>query len=161
MTELPAITLWQPYASLVAAKVKTEETRPVKPPDKYVGERIAIHAAKRKMRDSELTPELRLAASNIFRYQATTLTWHDVPYGAVVATAVITRAFKIVGHAGGIGGRMAHARPVFGGEAPAVYLNAYGDFDIGRWVWQLRDIEPVDPPVPATGKQGWWKVELP
>jgi hypothetical protein len=33
----------------------------------------------------------------------------------------------------------------------------YGDFAVGRWAWLLADIKPVDPPVPAKGKQGLWE----
>lgn len=42
---MKAITLWQPYASLVALGVKTIETRSWPAPKGLVGQRIAIHAA--------------------------------------------------------------------------------------------------------------------
>lgn len=32
---------------------------------------------------------------------------------------------------------------------------------MSRFAWQLDDVQPVDPPVPAVGRQGWFKVELP
>jgi hypothetical protein len=31
-----------------------------------------------------------------------------------------------------------------------------GDFTPGRYAWLLKDIEPIDPPVPAKGRQGLW-----
>ena len=45
---MKAITLYQPYATLIAEGVKTIETRGRAAPQKLVGTRIAIHAAKRE-----------------------------------------------------------------------------------------------------------------
>ena len=45
---MKAITLHQPWASLIAEGVKTIETRSWAPPAALWGERIAIHAATRK-----------------------------------------------------------------------------------------------------------------
>ena len=44
---MKAITLWQPWASMVAMGLKQNETRSWAPPKALIGERIAIHAAKR------------------------------------------------------------------------------------------------------------------
>lgn len=43
---MKAISLWQPYASLIALGAKTIETRSWAPPAQYLETRIAIHAAK-------------------------------------------------------------------------------------------------------------------
>ena len=43
---MKTISLWQPYASLIAAGEKTIETRGWAPPKGVMGQRIAIHAAK-------------------------------------------------------------------------------------------------------------------
>lgn len=42
----PAITVYQPWASLIAYGFKEFETRHWQPPQKYIGELIAIHAGK-------------------------------------------------------------------------------------------------------------------
>ena len=47
---MKAVTLHQPYASLVALEVKTIETRTWPTPKSLVGQRIAIHAAKKPVR---------------------------------------------------------------------------------------------------------------
>ena len=49
-----AITLLQPYAQLIADGVKPYETRSWKPPGHLIGQRIVIHAAKRKVRSPGL-----------------------------------------------------------------------------------------------------------
>lgn len=51
---MKAVSLWQPWASLIACGAKTIETRSWPAPRTVVGQRIAIHAAKRT---SELTQE--------------------------------------------------------------------------------------------------------
>ena len=48
-----AISLWQPYASLIADGVKTKETRSWFPSREALGKRIAIHASKRKPTHAE------------------------------------------------------------------------------------------------------------
>lgn len=45
---MKAVTLWQPWASLIAAEVKRFETRSWAPPEALIGTRIAVHAAARK-----------------------------------------------------------------------------------------------------------------
>ena len=36
----------------------------------------------------------------------------------------------------------------------------FGDFTLGRWMWELSDVQPLDPPIPARGHQGLWNFEL-
>ena len=31
-----------------------------------------------------------------------------------------------------------------------------GDWTPGRWAWELADVRPLEEPLPARGKQGWW-----
>ena len=43
---MKALTLHQPWATLIAAGVKTMETRSWGPPESLIGHRIALHAGK-------------------------------------------------------------------------------------------------------------------
>ena len=51
---MQAISLWQPYASLIAAKVKPFETRHWPAQSHRIGQRIAIHAALRRPTQAEV-----------------------------------------------------------------------------------------------------------
>ena len=51
---MKAITLHQPWASLIAEGIKTIETRSWAPSREIIGQRIAIHAAKRKSTEEDL-----------------------------------------------------------------------------------------------------------
>jgi hypothetical protein len=75
---LPAISLWQPWASFIAIGVKQYETRHWRPPSRFIGQRIAIHAAKRRLDKDDVE------------------WWHLVsksddlpPLGAYVCTAIL------------------------------------------------------------------------
>jgi hypothetical protein len=67
MTALPAISLWQPYPSLVACGAKPWETRGYPPPKHLIGHRIALHAAKRRPTRAEFAV-LNEAASEAFGF---------------------------------------------------------------------------------------------
>ena len=224
-----AITLWQPWATLVALGVKTVETRPGPAPLRLVGERVAIHAAARRPTFQHIPPRPRREAvthqwtpwlvidtvtdpawqrpiqthpkrERIPRAAKTPTLFRphggphegrypdgraepgdtiELPLGAVVATARIAASVPMVG-AGCVVGPSVYVpgedatpdRPegtLWTWQAPHgddrhPYLSwcditdqlPYGDYRPGRWAWLLEDIEPVEPPVPARGKQGWW-----
>ena len=79
-----ALTVWQPWASLIATGHKTVETRTWAPPQALIGERIAIHAAKTTVAlRGRMPAEIHQALSADVGYD-----WRFVlPLGAMVATA--------------------------------------------------------------------------
>ena len=84
-----AITLHQPWASLIALGVKTVETRSWPAPTRLVGQRIAVHAGKRLIRRPGDATERELRSR-----------WGDdwqviIPTGAVVATGVLTGMTRV------------------------------------------------------------------
>ena len=121
-----AITLWQPWASLIAYGIKTRETRTWRPQREAIGTRIAIHAAARPMKRDEVeSPILRALPVEAF----------PLPLGVVVATARIALIEMADGE----------------------QLDPYGDYELGRFFWQLADIHRLDPAIPARGAQRlWW-----
>ena len=51
---MKALTIWQPWASLIIAGVKPYEFRGWYPPASIIGRRIAIHAGARPVRKAEI-----------------------------------------------------------------------------------------------------------
>ena len=145
---MKTISLWQPYASLIAAGVKTIETRGQPPPKGVIGQRTAIHAAKAietaDVRNRERHHRIAAALNDPEWEQ-------NIPRGAVVCTVILDHAAQVNGpeHNGQV--------TVDGNHLVAV--NEWGDFGPGRWLWFLRDVEPVDPSAPARGRQGFWNWE--
>jgi hypothetical protein len=133
---LPAVTLWQPYATLVALKIKPFETRDRRPPGRLIGADVAIHAALRKPKFGEIT---RAINETMIALTGNHLWFEILPFGAVVCIA-----------------RLMEAVP-----ADSVPPDPFGDYSPGRWAWKLDDVRPLRPPVPARGdrRHGWpWLV---
>lgn len=164
---MKALTLWQPWASLVAANAKPWEFRPrsyaayIAPPKP--GDRIAVHAAMRPVRYTEIVDILlsikawggtELAPLIADRANAILQPMLDLfeierrgtemraklhalaPLGAVVCTAII--------------GIPQRSDEIFG-RAPGT---CWADYN---WAWPLTEIEPFPVPIPATGQQGFWE----
>ena len=148
---LRALTLHQPWASLMALGHKTTETRSWPAPKTLVGSRIAIHAAKRRSRRDEWNDRVAEAVADI-----------DLPLGAIVATARVDGCARVLSD-----GFAKLSEPADPGKVWVVdrfgqeYMDAYrmdsdpyGDYSEGRWVWLLSRVRRVEPPVEATGRRG-------
>ena len=148
---MKAITLHQPWASLIAAGTKTIETRSWAPPRKLLGQRIAIHAAKKNDRET-FRNEVRLLGPTA-----------SVPRGVVVATARLEWFAKVQSEWTASSVAVIGPNPDIGMDTwnHNIPTDEYGDFSPGRWLWFLEDIEPLDPPIPAKGRQGFWNWDAP
>ena len=145
---MQAITLYQPWASLIAVGVKDKETRGRRPPSYLLGERLAIHAAKRPPRIQELPGDISWEWTQ------------GLPRGVVVAAVTLICAHQVRS----IGSGSLHQPyglfgPSKGCNHTSVKIDKYGDFSVGRWVWFLDYVVPLDPPEPAVGRQGIWYWE--
>ena len=146
-----AITLWQPWAQLVADGAKHYETRSWKPPQRLIGQRIAIHAGKRKVRN----PPNEVGWQIYIDYGPR---WYErIPYGAIVATAMLVDVFHIKEV-------QSHCLKVevvaSSGLHTSIPIDPFGDYSVGRYVWSLFDIEKLASPVEAKGAYGFWKCDV-
>ncbi|PWC98020.1 ASCH domain-containing protein [Azospirillum sp. TSO5] len=137
-----AISLWQPWASLIFAGRKRFETRGYDYPNNLHGSVIAIHAAK-KVVPSWMAGD---AVCKICMKEFGGFYQSELPHGYVLGTA-----------------RLVASWPTAGELAPAVSDDerAVGNWFPGRFAWELADITPLPEPIPAKGKQGWWNWEVP
>jgi|HubBroStandDraft_1064217.scaffolds.fasta_scaffold388191_1 hypothetical protein len=170
-----ALSLHQPWASLVALGVKTIETRSWS--TKYRGP-LAIHAAKRQPSAKEA---ILLLEAAVCTTQVLPLIWAReplIPYGAVVATCELVDCLPMVasGEEGAIrtldvdsNGSLWIVEPEPDDDDPDYPVQdwrdvsdqlPYGDFAPGRFAWLLADIKLLDEPVPARGYQGLWSIDL-
>lgn len=145
-----ALTIHQPWASLIAIGRKRFETRDWHPPKWLIGQRIAIHAAKKPVS----APDLRWAEL---------LGFSELPLGAVVGTAVVAGVYQC-GVFYNAGTHQGHAilEALEGSVSlPEGYIphDPFGDYSVGRWAWLLTEVEPLEPPVEVRGSQGLWKWE--
>lgn len=133
---MKAVSLWQPWATLIAIGAKRIETRNWPAPRSIVGQRIAIHAAKR-------TSELWICQEppfNEYVHEA------ELPLGAVIATAVIARCVEM------------NELSIAELERTRPHEAAFGHYAIGRFAWVLRDVVQLPEPVSFRGAQGVFDV---
>lgn len=124
---MKALSLWQPWASLMADGRKKIETRHWRPPAWLVGQQVAIHATKR--------------VDNSFSRQC----GYDplaIPRGCVVAIVRLDKFEKFT--------------EAFKQEIMLYPEGGYGDFEMGRFGWFCTLIEKLNPPAEAIGHQGIW-----
>ena len=123
------ISLWQPWASLMAHGHKQIETRSW--PTSYRGP-LLIHAAKRWTAEE---------ADYHRVFQRTLCVEFDVPLGCIVGLvhlAAVDRTEDMVDYL----------------DEPEL---SFGNYSTGRWAW-TTNLTPVliDPPIPLRGQQGLW-----
>jgi len=125
---MKAITLWEPWASLIALGAKKIETRSW--PTSYRGP-LAIHSGLKKL--SYYPIELVRAVPAVV-----TLKYH---YGCVIAIANLVACIE-----------MTPANIALVDEPE----RSFGDYAAGRWMWLLANVRRIDP-VPAKGRLRLWE----
>ena len=162
---MKAITIWQPWASLLACGAKQYETRSWA--TSYRGP-IAIHAAKKNVIDTMLIPvQVKDEMKKLIGAMAGAK-WENLPTGAVIATAKLVNVWHIVYKPGldvdvakhiQVGAESMttdkHASDFGAYFVPSDQEFALGDWTPGRYAWEFSDMRPVGP-IPAKGKQGLW-----
>lgn len=152
---MKALTIWQPWASLIMVGAKPYEFRKwdYRTRDRSLkGSRIVIHAGARKVRPEEVQ-ELLLHL------------WAGEETGLVREKA--RELLVKIGFKPGDGGPMlptAHAlgTAVLGKPRKASEIFGRGRGDSDRvdeqiWAWPLTDIKAFEPPIPMRGAQGFWR----
>jgi hypothetical protein len=135
---MKALTLWDPWASLIMIGVKRLETRPWRLPASMVGQRIAIHASKKVPKavfeDAMRNQYIRSALS----LDPDFTNFHP---GCVLGTVELGDCYSTE-------------------DLIADDLNlrerAFGDYTPGRYAFELRNVVRFETPVPALGRQKFW-----
>lgn len=148
---MKALTIWQPWASLIILGHKPYEFRKWSAHRIFVGQRIAIHAGARPAKKKEIADLIDQMQGNDawltgLRSEALPWlkNWHADPdcmfRSAVVGTAVLGEPVSAdaINHE-------------FGGP-----VNDSDRSDHALYAWPMLDIEAFQPPIPAKGAQGFW-----
>lgn len=131
--ELKVLTLWQPWASLIALGFKSYETRSWAV--KYRG-KLAIHAAKREIKPGEFGSTCIYLGS---AQQVLALNAHAYSnYGVIVAVADLTDCLPMTN----------------GLIAAQTRLElSVGWWEFGRIAWKLENVIALPTPIPYRGLQ--------
>lgn len=138
-----ALSLIQPWASLIAFGEKRIETRSWATSYRGI---VAIHASKR------IPPEDREFVECDEDFQTALsrngVTLKDLPLGCIIATAVLDRCIPTIQ-------ARAYLEEVPGNWPE--HERHFGNFDRGRFAWLLTDVRPLRNPIPAKGSLGLWE----
>lgn len=134
---MKAITLYQPYASLVACGAKTNETRSWH--TWYTGP-LAIHAAQTEAYLFLATAPGRFRDALL----AAGVDADNLPTGAVVATSDLKACVQIVNQS------------IIDALAPTENEVYFGDWTLDRYAWVLSSPRMFVKPIPAQGHQRIW-----
>lgn len=132
-----ALSLHQPWATLVAVGAKRIETRSWQTAHRGL---LAIHATRDLPREGAA-----LCHASPFRealLAAGLAGPDDLPRGCVVAIARLVDCTPIV-------------------APPPEPEATFGDYTLGRVAWRLDDVWQLPRPIAARGAQGVWSVEIP
>ena len=150
---MKALTIWEPWASLIAIGAKPYEFRGWEAPRWIVGQRIGIHAGARPIRHSEIHDLLtRLALPNEawttglkpdiavpFLLQALRHP-ERLPRSHMLCTAVVgepREGWSVAGEFGGV-------------------VNDSDRAEHANFAWPMLHVEQLVPPLPMKGLQGFW-----
>ncbi|GLC88685.1 ASCH domain-containing protein [Lysinibacillus piscis] len=141
---MKAITIKQPWATLIALGEKKFETRSWQ--TKYRGQ-IAIHAGKSVDKEACEDKEIKqaLAKHGITSYK-------QLPSGAVLATANMIECHAITKDWCEFGVAETDKGVKIEGDE---YW--FGYYEEGRYAWELDNVQVLPEPVPAKGKLSLWE----
>ena len=143
------LSLCQPYASLLAFGIKKFETRGWKPGDKNLAilreAGFLIHASASK-KFSHLMGEAPFAR-HLSRLG-------PLPYGAIIGWAKIGSIMRV---------EQWRQENIFPGTPRALWPDEYffGDYEPGRWAWQITQWRDFCVPTPVKGKLSLWDYDGP
>lgn len=145
---MKALTVWQPWATLIIAGAKPFEFRrwDYRTRDRSLErQRIVIHAGARPIRRAEVQEillRIRDGSSALLS----------------IAIPIVERALTQPGSfplSSGLGTAVLY-KPRKPHQVLRGVVNDSDRIDHAIWAWPLGDIERWEPPVPARGMQGFW-----
>lgn len=148
---MKALTLTQPWASLIAFGYKHIETRSWS--TSYRG-LLAIHAAKGfpyQAKDLCVSYYVRHALGPHFGGTESGTLASEVPLGAVVATCSLVDCLPTVSD-GYLSGVFEHYP-----DLDTDVERNFGNYDSGRFAWVLENVNRITQPIPARGALGLWE----
>lgn len=149
---MKALTLTQPWATLVAIGAKRIETRSWK--TNYRG-LLAIHAAKGFPSSARELCRQNPFHAELHRAGMASVSFSDeLPRGAVIALCKIVDCLptESLGCLSGVFDDYP--------ELDTPQERAFGDYSPGRWAWIMEEAKPLTEPKPAKGALGLWEWNL-
>ena len=164
---MKALTVWQPWASLIMAGAKPYEFRGWRAPRSMIGQRIVIHAAAKKIDRDEAcilwTILMDRECDDVSRIMAA-----ETCLIPELALPILNLAFmsgrEPLAMAAGLGTAII-GEPRNGLEIAEEFgvprANDSDRDEHANWGWPMLEIEPWPQPIPMRGAQGFWNWPTP
>ncbi|MFY9223230.1 MAG: 2-oxoglutarate dehydrogenase E1 [Blastocatellia bacterium] len=138
--EIVALSLHQPWATLMAVEAKRVETRSWS--TKYRG-LVAIHASKSLTRE---TKEL----CGAYPFNQYVISPAHLPLQKIIAVGKLISCSKAESY-------KKYLENTKSKEAASLEL-AFGDYSYGRWAWEFKDVVQLEKPIEIAGSLGLWEL---
>jgi hypothetical protein len=149
MTAYPAVTIWQPWATLIVEGCKPFEFRRWCAPRAMWGKRIAIHAGARMPKRDEVRDLIdALEGDGAFGQSL------DVPRSLALLRGVVNNLAALP--LSSVLGLATLDTPWSPQKVGQLLANDSDRSEHFNWGWPLKDIERFEPFIPARGAQGFW-----
>jgi hypothetical protein len=146
-----ALTIWQPWASLVITGAKPYEFRRWDYRERQAsleGQRIVIHAGSRPVKPQEVEDIIERMEDRISSLRA------EIAMPLLSRLRAAYRGQGVVELAAGLGtailGKPRSVSALFNSPADSDRIDHH------MWAWPLTDIQPFKPSIPMRGAQGFW-----
>jgi activating signal cointegrator 1 len=147
-TAVYGLTLYEPWASLMARGIKRVETRSWAPPVPK-GSIICVHAAARW--DANLALTARVLAPSLWQSE------RPDTLGKILSVHRLAD-FQRVGH---LKSPEEILIEYYDGDVAILREESLGDYTRGRWAWHLPLLARLDEPIAAVGRQRLWLITEP
>lgn len=146
---MKALSLYQPWASLIAVGAKRYETRPWRTP--YRGP-LLICAAKKGVGSDYIAESVARSAAG--QRALGGIDPRKLPLGCAVCLVDLVACYPTEDLEEG-------DSRLWGGMERLLASDElyFGDFSGGRFAWRLDNVRALATPIPVKGKQGLWDVD--
>lgn len=145
---MKALSVWQPWATLLATGEKRIETRSWSTMHRGL---LAIHAAKHwsgeiemMSREGQIGEALRRRGFSPYQFR------RQGPFGAIVGVARLRTVVRV--------DALDTLRDAAGVAPLSFKERAFGNYEPGRFAWVLDQARPLPEPIPLRGLQGLYDL---
>jgi activating signal cointegrator 1 len=140
---IKAISLPQPWASLIPMGLKQHETR--SSATSYRGPLLICSAKKTSAQQQQIYAQIFYKYQIYLAETDNWLDWDDLPRGCAVSLVNLTDCIPMT--------------PTFINEQPETEIDC-GDWQVGRFAWKLENVRRITPPIRVTVKRGLFNAEV-
>lgn len=150
---MKAITIKQPWASLIVEGIKDIENRTWKCPEKHIGQRVLLHASKTPDKIN-LDVEGQATVKEIKLLSALNRADEDDLYGCIIGSVEIVDC--VINHPS-VWAEHSAKKEIRKNKAGVIFID---EIEIPVYNWVLANPILFPEPIPAKGKLSFWESDI-